>query len=150
VSASALLIGCDTALFISVILDGVLLSPSLPKNTVNSRCRFPAPFSGSHSGKRVALIREIERQASEVWRATPCELPMELGADAATVTDENECKAVAAYDFLTVQISIQSTADNNRSNNQGGGTGSQVPSRQPSRSYAPRWKRGPHSGGSAK
>ncbi|KAN0107445.1 Beta-lactamase-like protein [Russula decolorans] len=109
--------------------------------------RFSAPFPGSNSGKRVAIIREIERQASDAWRATPCELPVELGAEAATmakVADENECKAVAAYDFLTVQIPIQSTAD---SNNQGGGTRSQVPSRQPSRSYAPKWKRGPHSGG---
>jgi hypothetical protein len=96
------------------------------------------------------MIREIERQASEAWRATPCELPVELGAEAATmsrVADENECKAVAAYDFLTVQIPIQSTADNNSSNNQGGGTGSQVRSRQPSHGYAPKRKRGRHSGG---
>lgn len=124
--------------------------PLPPKTTVSLRCRFSAPFPGSNSGKRVTIIREIERQASEAWRATPCELPVELGAEAATmarVADENECKAVAAYDFLTVQIPIQSTADNNSSNNQGGGTGSQVRSRQPSRGYAPKRKRGPHSGG---
>jgi hypothetical protein len=90
------------------------------------------------------MIREIERQASEVWRTTPCELPVELGAEAATMAklaDENKCKAVAAYDFLTVQIPIQSTTDN-----QGGGT-SQVPTRRPSRGYGPKWKRGRHSGG---
>ena len=112
--------------------------------TVSLRRRFPAPFPGSNSGKRVALIREIERQASEAWRATPCELPMELGAEAA---DENECNAVAAYDFLTVQIPHQSTADNNSRGNQGGGTGSRVSSRQPSRGYAPKRKRGPRSDG---
>jgi len=98
----------------------------------------------------VAIIREIERQASEAWRATPCELPVESGAEAATmakVADENGCNALAAYDFLTVQIPTQSTADNSSSNNQGGsGTGSQVP-RQPPRSHAPKRKRGPRSGG---
>jgi hypothetical protein len=113
------------------------------------RCRFPAPFPGSNSGKRVAIIREIERQASEAWRATPCEIPVELGSEATTmakVADEHECNAVAAYDFLTVQIPSQSTADNNSSHNQGGEAGSQVPSRQPSRSHAPKRKRGPRSG----
>ena len=65
---------------------------------------------------------------------------MELRAEAETmsnVADEDEFKAMAAYDFLTVQIPTQSTADNNRSNNQ----------RQPSRSYAPKRKRGPHPDG---
>ena len=63
---------------------------------------------------------------------------MELGAEAVTmsnVADVDEFKAMAAYDFLTVQIPTQSTTDNR--NNQG----------QPSRSYAPKRKRGPHSGG---
>ena len=87
----------------------------------------------------------MERQASEAWRATSCELPVELGAEAAAmakVKDKNECKVVAAYDFLTVQIPTQSNADT-----QGGRTGSPVPSRQPLRSYAPIRKRGRHSGG---
>jgi hypothetical protein len=136
---------CSNALFITCLLDGVLLPLSFPKTAVSLRCRFPAPFPGSNSGKRVAIIREIERQASEAWRATPCEIPVGLGAEATTTVD-NECNAVAAYDFLAVQIPTQSTVDNNSSNNQGGGTGSQVPSKQPSRGYAPKRKRG-RSGG---
>jgi hypothetical protein len=59
--------------------------------------------------------------------------------------DEHEYKAVAAYDFLTVQIPVQS--DNNDNNHQGSGTRSQVASRQPSGSSAPKRRRGPHSGG---
>jgi ribonuclease Z len=140
---------CDSALFITCLLDGILLPLPIQKNCFSLRCRFPASFPGSNSGKRVAIIREIERQASEAWRATPCELPVELGTEATTmakVADENECNAVAAYDFLTVQIPTQSTVDNNSSNNQGGGTGSQVPSKQQSRGYAPKRKRG-RSGG---
>jgi ribonuclease Z len=107
--------------------------------------RFPAPSPGSNSGKRVAIIREIERQASEAWRATLCEVPVESGAEAvsmAMAADEHECKAVAAYDFLTVQIPIQSAADNNDTNHQGGGT-----RRQPSRSSPPKRRRGYYSGG---
>jgi hypothetical protein len=62
------------------------------------QCRFSAPTPGSHSGKRVLMVREIERQANEAWRATPCEVP---GIQANTA---QEYKAVAAYDFLTVHI----------------------------------------------
>ena len=58
----------------------------------------------------------------------------------AMAADERECKAVAAYDFLTVQIPVQS-ADNNENNYRGGGTQSQVASRQTKR------RKGPHSGG---
>jgi hypothetical protein len=47
------------------------------------------------------MVREIERQASEAWRATPCEVP---GVEAMA---KEEYKAVAAYDFLTVQIPLQ-------------------------------------------
>jgi hypothetical protein len=47
------------------------------------------------------MMREIERQASEAWRATPCEVP---GVEAMV---EEEYKAVVAYDFLTVQIPLQ-------------------------------------------
>jgi hypothetical protein len=84
------------------------------------------------------MIREIERQASEAWRATPCEVPGELGAEAsamamAMAADGCECNAVAAYDFLTVQIPVQS-ADNNENNYPGG-------SRQTKR------RKAPHSGG---
>lgn len=92
----------------------------------------------------MAIIREIERQASEAWRATLSEIPVELG-QAAMATDEHDYKAVAAYDFFTVQIPTQS--DNNDNSNQGGGTRSQVASRQTSGSSAPKRRRGPHSGG---
>jgi ribonuclease Z len=139
-------------LLLSFAADGALFTtgifPNSPKKTTSSlRYRFPAPFPGSNSGKRVTIIREIERQASEAWRSTPCELPMELGAEAATVADvadENERNAVAAFDFLTVQIP---TADDNSSNNQGGRTGSQASNRQQSRGRAPKRKRGPRSDG---
>jgi hypothetical protein len=88
-------------------------------------------------------MREIERQASEAWGATPCEVPVELGAAAmAMATDEHACKAVAAYDYLTVQIPSQLDT-----NHQGGETQSQVARRQPSGSSAPKRRRGPHSGG---
>ncbi len=99
------------------------------------RCRFPAPSPGSHSGKRVATIREIERQASEAWRTTPCEVPAggtEAAVAAAAVVAEPEAgdieteerNAVAAYDFLTVQIHRQSDGQG------GGGSGSQGASRR--------------------
>jgi hypothetical protein len=101
------------------------------------RCRFPAPSPGLHSGKRVATIREIERQASEAWRATPCEVPAggtEAAVAAAAVVAEPEAgeieteerNAVAAYDFLTVQIHRQSDGQGGG----GGGGGSQGASRR--------------------
>jgi hypothetical protein len=135
VSSSSPALGCGNPLFIVGALDTVPLHPPPPppKSTVFLRFRFPAPFPGSNSGKRVAIIREIERQASEAWRATPCEVPVDSEAEASAM-------AVAAYDFLTVQIPVQS-ADNNENNYRGGGTRSQVASRQTKR------RKGPHSGG---
>ncbi|KAH9954537.1 beta-lactamase-like protein [Russula dissimulans] len=65
--------------------------------------KFPAPSRGSHSGRRVEIIREIERQATEAWESTPCEIP-----EGAETTTEGR-KALAAYDFLTVQIPLQSS-----------------------------------------
>jgi len=65
--------------------------------------RFPAPSPGSRSGRRVQTMREIERQATEAWRSTPCEVP-----EGAAATAE-ERKAVVAYDFLAVQIPLQSS-----------------------------------------
>ena len=123
--------------------------PSCSKPTLSLRYRFPAPSPGSNSGKRVAIIREIERQASEAWRSTLCEVPVDFGTEAASMTvgaDEHKCKAVAAYDFMTVQISA---ADNNDTSypSRGGGTRSEVVSRQSSRSSPPKRRRGPHSGG---
>ena len=91
------------------------------------RCRFPAPTPGSRPGKRVATIREIERQASEAWRATPCEVPAGETEGAAFVAEAAEAgveerNAVAAYDFLTVQIPLQSDGR--------GGDGNQIASRR--------------------
>ena len=76
-------------------------------------------------------MREIERQASEAWRATPCEVP------AVQAMASEEYKAVAAYDFLTVHIPLQA-------NDQGG---SEVVNTQPRRNPRPKRKRIPHSGG---
>lgn len=82
-------------------------------------CRFPAPTPGSRSGKRVALIREIERQASDAWRATPCEVPAGEAESTAFVVEAAEAQAeernaVAAYDFLTVQIPHGQGGDGNQ------------------------------------
>ncbi|KAI9510726.1 beta-lactamase-like protein [Russula earlei] len=63
--------------------------------------KFPAPSPGSHTGRRVAVIREIERQATEAWRSTPCDVSEEAPA---SVEGRN---AVAAYDFLTVEVPPQ-------------------------------------------
>ena len=112
-------------------------------------CRFPAPTPGSRSGKRVALVREIERQASEAWRATPCEVPAGEAEGTAFVAEVAEAvveerNAVAAYDFLTVQIPLQSDGQ--------GGDGNKVASRrQPAtrnNNHAKRRRKaqGPHTG----
>jgi hypothetical protein len=76
-------------------------------------------------------MREIERQASEAWRATPCEVP---GVQAMA---EEEYKVVAAYDFLTVQIPRQD-------NDQGG---SEVVNTQPMHSNPRKRKRKARSDG---
>lgn len=91
------------------------------------QCRFPAPAPGSRSGKRVTTIREIERQASEAWRTTPCEVLAGEVEGAAFVAEAAEAgvegrNAVAAYDFLTVQIPFRSDGQ--------GGDGNQVASRR--------------------
>ncbi|KAI0247747.1 beta-lactamase-like protein [Lactifluus subvellereus] len=95
--------------------------------------RFHAPAPGSLFGKRVLVMREIERQASEAWRGTPCEVP---GVQAMA---SEEYKAVAAYDFLTTQIPLQA-------NDQGGSEVVNTQSRRNSRPTRKR-KRNPHSDG---
>lgn len=78
--------------------------------------RFPAPSIGSRSGRRVAMTREIERQANEAWLATPCEV---LGAEAAAMMGTAEVRrAVAAHDFMVVQVPLQG-----QTNDQGGSAG---------------------------
>ena len=117
------------------------------------RCRFPAPTPGSRSGKRVATIREIERQASEAWRAAACEVPTGEAEGAAFVAEAAEAgveerNAVAAYDFLSVQISLQSDGR--------GGDGNQVASRRPpaarNNNHAKRRRKaqGPHTDGAVR
>lgn len=124
-------------------------------------CRFPAPSPGSRSGKRIATIREIERQASEAWRATPCEVPAG-GADAAvsvaqagmeTVTaamteteivamaETEKRNAIAAYDFLTVQVPRQSDAQGGGGANQVAGSRRQPAARNNNNNSAKRRKR---------
>lgn len=57
-------------------------------------------------------MREIERQATEAWTATPCEIfGSELSGTAAR-------RAVAAYDFMVVQVPLQGQTDE-----QGGSAG---------------------------
>ncbi|KAI9508988.1 beta-lactamase-like protein [Russula earlei] len=63
--------------------------------------KFPAPSPGSCTGRRVAVIREIERQATEAWQSTPCDFSEEASASV------EGRKAKAAYDFLTVQVPLQ-------------------------------------------
>ena len=52
------------------------------------------------------MMREIERQASEAWLATPCEV---LGAEpAASMVGAAEVRrAIAAHDFMVVRIPLQ-------------------------------------------
>lgn len=71
------------------------------------------------------MMREIERQATEAWIATPCEVLS--GAELAAVVGAPETrKAVAAHDFMVVRIALQ-----NESNEQGGSAGANA---QPGRS----------------
>ena len=58
-------------------------------------------------------MREIERQASEAWLATPCEV---LGAGVVGPVEAR--RAVAAYDFMVVQIPTQA-----QNSEQGGSAG---------------------------
>ena len=100
--------------------------------------RFPAPSIGSRSGRRVAMMREIERQATEAWLATPCEV---LDAEPAAVDGAAQAArwAVAAHDFMVVQIPRQVQGDD-----QGGSAGAYVqtgrshPSKRRKKVYADR------------
>ncbi|KAH9058070.1 beta-lactamase-like protein [Lactarius vividus] len=70
--------------------------------------RFPAPSIGSRSGRRVAVMREIERQATEAWLATPCD----VGESIAVVEAAEEVRrAVAAHDFMVVRIPALAQTD---------------------------------------
>ncbi|KAI0259442.1 beta-lactamase-like protein [Gloeopeniophorella convolvens] len=75
----------------------------LAMNHIGSR--FPAPTPSSRSGRRVAIMREIERQASEAWRTTPCEIPGLI------LPEEENRHAIAAYDFLTIHVPADSQQD---------------------------------------
>jgi hypothetical protein len=80
-------------------------------------------------------MREIERQASEAWRTAPCEVPPSgtnstvtvavamAQAEAMAVTEERN--AIAAYDFLTVQVLCQPD-DQGSGGNQVAGTRRQL------------------------
>ena len=59
------------------------------------------------------MMREFERQASEAWLATPCEVP---GAEVGSA--EEIRRAVVAHDFMVVQIPLQ-----DQSSDQGGSAG---------------------------
>jgi hypothetical protein len=63
------------------------------------------------------MMREIERQATEAWIATPCEVLS--GAELTAMVGAPETrKAVAAHDFMVVRVQLQ-----NESNEQGGSAG---------------------------
>ncbi|KAI9454463.1 beta-lactamase-like protein [Lactarius psammicola] len=84
--------------------------------------RFPAPSIGSRSGRRVVIMREIERQASDAWLTTPCEvLDAEEAAMAVGAATEVR-RAVAAHDFMVVQIPLQ-----DQGNDQGGSASANAP-----------------------
>ncbi len=78
------------------------------------------------------MMREIERQASEAWLATPCEV---LDAEeAAVVVGAAEVrKAIAAHDFMVVQIPLQA-----QTNDQGGSAGANA---QPGRGHPEKRRR---------
>jgi hypothetical protein len=60
------------------------------------------------------MMREIERQATEAWIVTPCEVLSD--AELAAVVEAPEArKAIAAHDFMVVRIP--------QSNDQGGSAG---------------------------
>ncbi|KAH9021287.1 beta-lactamase-like protein [Lactarius pseudohatsudake] len=72
--------------------------------------RFPAPSIGSRSGKRVAIMREIERQATEAWLATPCDV-FATGESVAVAEAAEVRRAVAAHDFMVVRIPLLAQTD---------------------------------------
>ncbi|THH13954.1 hypothetical protein EW146_g6327 [Bondarzewia mesenterica] len=77
--------------------------------------RFPAPSHGASISKKhhIAVLREMERQATEAWLQTPCTLPSHVSSTSATSEEDREdrCKATAAHDFMTVEIPSASRAN---------------------------------------
>ncbi|KAI0287085.1 hypothetical protein BC826DRAFT_1046870 [Russula brevipes] len=96
-----------------------------------ARQLIPRPVARFALWQKSRMIREIERQASEAWRTTPCEVP----GDAAPAAEE--CNAVAAYDFLTVQVPLQSSDS--------GGGGQTTTNRQPTRHRPQKRRKNAHS-----
>ncbi|KAA1467860.1 hypothetical protein DENSPDRAFT_833013 [Dentipellis sp. KUC8613] len=70
--------------------------------------RFPAPTLTDPRSKkyRTAIMREIERQATEAWHATPSVLPS-YGEEAPEQIQQRQ--AIAASDFLSVHIPARGT-----------------------------------------
>ena len=62
--------------------------------------RFPTPSHASSSSKNhcMAILHELERQATHEWRQTSSVLP------SGSAKEGEALRAVAAYDFMTVQI----------------------------------------------
>lgn len=62
--------------------------------------RFPAPSRASSSSKshRMAILHELERQATHEWRQTSSVL------SSGSAKEGEALRAVAAYDYMTVQI----------------------------------------------
>ena len=63
-------------------------------------------------------MREIERQATEAWIATPCEVGGLDGTELAATAAVETRRAVVGHDFMVVQIPLQSQIDGD----QGGST----------------------------
>jgi hypothetical protein len=84
------------------------------------------------------MMREIERQASEAWFATPCEV---LGTEevAAIAGAAEVRRAVAAHDFMVVRIPLQG-----QGGDQGGSAGANA---QPGRDRPEKRRRKAHTGG---
>ena len=61
------------------------------------------------------MMREIERQATEAWIATPCEVGGLYGTELAAAETR---RAVVGHDFLVVQIPLHAQIDGD----QGGST----------------------------
>ena len=79
------------------------------------------------------MMREIERQATEAWVATPCEVGGLGGTELAAVETR---RAVVGYDFLVVRIPLQAQID-----------GDQGGSAQPGRSRPEKRRKKAHHGG---
>ncbi|KAH9049782.1 beta-lactamase-like protein [Lactarius deliciosus] len=99
--------------------------------------RFPAPSIGSRSGKRVVIMREIERQATEAWLATPCDV-LGPGESVAVVEAAEVRRAVAAHDFMVVRIPLLAQTDD-----QGTSAGANA---EPGRGHPEKRRRKAHTG----